>query len=418
MRLKFVVLAGILVLASCVPAVLRASGNATSRAPSAPAFVDVRLDAPAKLAHLKPGDKLQGKVTHNVFCGYRLVVPRGSQIHLTVSGIKRGPKIYNSVWPWPIRYFRPKYERLPNFDFADVTLSGGKKVHLQVWSVSAIKSSEVAAKHKSKIRPATKAGSSSRPAKGSNSRPCSPGLNLQLVVRAQHIEAPTFSAEGSERAESTAAPLSEIETVSAGSNVKLALLGTLSASKSREGDPFKALLVKPIRLDSGTLLPEGTVFEGHVTKSVPPRWLSRPGSLYIKFTRLVLPAEANLPIAASVAGVEASQRSQIKVNSEGGMSGGGPGKARLLLDLGVSAGISKVADDSYQLITELLVSSATDASTAGTARLIGFAVTGLYMLTRRGLDVTLPRYTTITVRFDRAPSLPSAKLVSQREIGH
>ncbi len=416
MRVKLAVVAGILMFAACVPTVLRASGNKTSLALSALAFMDVRLDAPAKLSHLKPGDKLQGRVTHNVFSGYRLMVPRGSQIHLTVSGMKRGPKIHNSMWPWPIRYFRPKYERLPSFDFVDVTLSGGKKERLKVWSVSVIESSEVAGKHRSRIRATAKAGSSSLPTKESDSRPRSPGLHLELVVRAEYFEVPTYSAESSGRTESSAATLSEIETVSAGSNAKLALLDTLSASRSRAGDPFKALLVEPIRLDSGALLPEGTVFEGHVTKSVPPRWLSRQGSLYIKFTRLVLPAEANLPIAASIAGVEASQRSRIKVNSEGVLSGGSPGKARLLLDLGVSAGISKVADDSYQLITELLVSSATDASTAGTARLIGFAVTGLYMLTRRGLDVTLPRYTTITIRFDRAPFLPSSGLVPQREI--
>ena len=97
----------------------------------------------------------------------------------------------------------------------------------------------------------------------------------------------------------------------------------------------------------------------------------------------------------------------MKVDSEGGLSGGSAGKKRLLVDLGVSFGFAKVADDTFQLIAQAAVSTATDASTAGTARLIGMAIGGVLFIKRRGRDVVLPPYTMIDVRFDRSPSFPT-----------
>ena len=205
----------------------------------------------------------------------------------------------------------------------------------------------------------------------------------------------------------------EIKTLAAGTEANLALLGRLSASKSRVGEPFQAMLAEPLRLSSGEILPQGSLFEGHVSKSVSPRWLSRPGSLYLRFNQLVLPTGARLPIAASVVGVEASRQSRMKVDSEGNLSGRSPSKKQLLVDVGVGFAISKVADDTYQLLTEALVSTATDASTAGTARLVGMALGGLFFISRHGRDVVLPPYTMINIRFDRSPTFLSPKPKTQ-----
>lgn len=95
----------------------------------------------------------------------------------------------------------------------------------------------------------------------------------------------------------------------------------------------------------------------------------------------------------------------MKVDPEGGLRGGSPGKKRPLFDLGVYFGLSKVSDDSFQLIAQALVSTATDASTAGTARLVGIAVGGFFFIKRHGRNVVLPPYTMLNVRFDRSPSL-------------
>lgn len=417
MRFRIHISAVILGLAACLPLLLYAGPPKDSPGAQTLAFMKVRLDAPVKFSHLKLGDKLHGKVMRNVYSGYRLMVPKDSAIDITVSRMKRQRKKHSSIWPWPVPVFLPKYGKMPEFGSADVTLAGREPMRFHVVAVRPIEGSPVVAKSRTKarIKAVAKAALSSHPSDGTEPGRGLSGVNLELVVRAGGPEAQASSAPLAPSAESSAASPLEFGTISAGSNAELALLAALSASKTRAGYPFKAVLVQPMRLSSGEVLPEGTIFEGHVTKSIPPRRLSRSGSLYITFTRLELPGEGSRPIAASVSGVDVSQGSRMRLSSEGGMSGGNLGKARLLLELGVGAGVSKVADDTYQLIVEAVISTATDASTAGAARLISFAFTGSYWLTRRGRDVKLPRYTMITIRFDRPPSLFSSELVPQQE---
>lgn len=415
MRVKRRTLAGILMLGLCLPVGLLAAGRGNAGLTPAPAFMDVQLNTPAKFSHLRPGETLEGKVTRNVFSGYRLLVPRGSKVRLRISGLRRGPKKHNYLWPWPIRYFVSRYEKVPNFKAANVTMPDGSQVRLLVTAVSSIDEIHEAAHFKRKAKSGANRHS---PRKEKQARAVrqSPGPRIQLVLNADQAETAGVSPAASTGSASTAAPLSKIKTLSPGSKVRLALINSLNASRNRQGDSFKALLEEPMRLSNGKVVPEGAVFEGRVTRSIPPRWLNRPASLYVVFTRLILPNKTGFPVAASVAGVDVNRKSPIQVSSEGGMHGGKPGKARLLLDLGVGITISKEADDAYQLIAEAIISTATDASTAGTARMLGFAFSGFYLLMQHGRNVILPPYTTITIQFSRPPALPAEESELQRRI--
>jgi voltage-gated potassium channel Kch len=73
----------------------------------------------------------------------------------------------------------------------------------------------------------------------------------------------------------------------------------------------------------------------------------------------------------------------------------------------VTGGISKVSDDTTQLIIEAISSTATDASTAGVARFAAMGATAIFFLTRHGRDVILPPYTEMDVSLSRAVSLGS-----------
>lgn len=84
------------------------------------------------------------------------------------------------------------------------------------------------------------------------------------------------------------------------------------------------------------------------------------------------------------------------------MHGDRPGKAWMLLNAGVIAGIAKELDDRTQLIIETIVSAATDASTAGTARIVSTCASTIFLLTRHGRDVVLSKYTQMKIMFDRA----------------
>jgi hypothetical protein len=129
----------------------------------------------------------------------------------------------------------------------------------------------------------------------------------------------------------------------------------------------------------------------------------------LTFSKLALPTGEDADTVASLAAAMVDQRSRLRMDSEGGLSGGSPGKARFLIDLGVTGGISKVSDDSLQLIVEALISTATDASTAGSARLVAAAFSAVYLITRHGRDVILPRYTEMHITFDQPVRPPHEK---------
>jgi hypothetical protein len=187
----------------------------------------------------------------------------------------------------------------------------------------------------------------------------------------------------------------------------LVLLQGFSAAKNHQGQSFQAVLLEPVRVGSTIAIPQGSVLQGVLAKCVPPRRLYRPGSLNLLFTRLALPNGAATAIAASPVAAEVDRGTHMTMDSEGTIHAQNPGKARVLLDFGVTGGISKVADDSTQLIIEAISSTATDASTAGVAKIVAIGATGIFLLTRHGRDVILPPYTEMDVSLSRAVSLGS-----------
>jgi hypothetical protein len=402
----------VLILACCFPlGLLAQSGNGGPKV-HAPVFVEVRLDSPVEFSRLKAGDVLRGEATRNVFSGYHVMIPAGSRVSLRVSGMEKRRKESSDKWPWPAEHFRSKNEKFPTFDLLTVSLPGGGNTSFPVSLVTACNIIHVVAQASKTRKSKDRSQAPSTGEHQDNGGKPAPGSWLEMAIETDGPAGGSTPSTGTD-SPSGNGPLTGIETLAAGTETKLALLKRLSASKSRPGDSFKAILAEPLRLSSGEIVPEGSLFEGRVRKSTAPRWLSRPGSLYLTFDRLVLPTGASLPIAASVVGVETKRDSRMKVDSEGGLSGGSPGKKRLLIDLGVGFGFAKIADDSFQLIAEALVPTATDASTAGTARLIGMAVGGVFFIKRRGRDVVLPLYTMIDIRFDRSPAFPTPETQRQ-----
>ena len=384
-------------------------------APPAGLYVEVRLANSMKAKALRPGEIVQGTLARDVYAGDRELFPAGSTIRLTVDHLEKRKREHDDHWPGVIMLFAPRHTNYPVFRSGSVRLPGGD-VPLNVSLISVTRPVEVRASGKSKDAAAPVAlphqneagtavvatASPSQPAE-SKKRAASQTLILEAVAP---DTLPVLQAAAGRDARAPAgafgvkAPASPA-TVPAGTQAQIVLLAPLSASKSRPGDVFQARLIEPVRSGHDIILPAGAIFDGKVVKSRPPRWLSRPGSLYLAFTELTLPSGAPLPVAAQLAGAQTDQGSHLRMDSEGGMRGGPPGKAWMLINLGVTAGIAKVTDDTFQLIAEALVSTATDASTAGTARIVAACASGIYMVTRHGRDVVLPRFTKLDVAFSR-----------------
>jgi hypothetical protein len=389
-------------------------------------YVKVRLAKAVKISALKPGDVIEGKLTQDVYSGDRELFPVSSPVRLTVDKLERRRRVPNDHWPWVIKVFTPRHENYPTFQSATVSLLDGKEVPLRVSLIFINREAEILAQAKTKkgTQPvasstslrgeaaATQAPShaetGSKTASSMNAEPKDSGPLVTLQALSP-LETTAASSE-----DSTGFVLPGPVTLATGTQAKIVLLGGVSASKSRPGDSFQARLVEPVRLDSKVVLPEGTLLAGKVVKSTPPRMLSRAGSLLLTFTDVTLPGRASIPAVASVTAVELDQRSHTKIDPEGKLQGDRPGKAWMAINIGVTAGIAKVTDDSMQLIIETVVSTATDASTAGTARIVGICASGLFLATRHGRDVVLPRFSEMNVSFDRPVSLPGSQSQSTK----
>jgi hypothetical protein len=371
-------------------------------------YVKVRLANSVKVSALKPGDVVEGKLAQDVYSGDRELFPADSRVRLTVDKLGRRQRVPNDHWPWVIKVFTPRHENYPTFQSATVSLPDGKEVPLRVSLIFINRETEVRAQTKKAQHPAANpanqpgdAGAAQAEPANPKSRDSGPFVTLEAMNPAETSGASGESPTGFR----SPGPV----TLATGTQAKIVLLGGVSASKSHPGDSFQARLVEPVRLESEVVLPEGTLLGGKVVKSTPPRMLSRAGSLLLTFTDLTLPGRAGIPAVASVTAAELDQRSHTKIDPEGKMHGDRPGKAWMAVNIGVTAGIAKVSDDTMQLIIETAVSTATDASTAGTARIVAICASGLFMLTRHGRDVVLPRFTEMNVSFDRPVSLPGSQ---------
>ncbi len=381
-----------------------ANAPVSAASASSSLYVKVQLNRPLRLSKLKPGDVVEGSLARDVYSSDRELFATGSDVRLAVDHMEKRRRPPNDHWPWVVKAFTPRHEQYPIFKTATVSGAGGDSA-LQVSLISISRKREVHAHAKKKKL--GQQGDETAAVEVSKSGGLYGSTKLaapMMVLEAfgvEDVKSPSANADAS----SSAPDLSGLETLPAGTACKILLLGDVSASKSKPGDPVQARLLEPVFLNSRVALPAGTLFEGKVIKRTPPRWGSRAGSLSLTFTGLTLPGGNVMPIAASLAGAELDRRSHTRIDSEGQLRGERPGVAWMAINIGVTAGLAKEVDDTTQLIIEAIVSSATDASTAGVARIVSSCVSGVFMVSRRGRDVVLPRFTEMDIALDRPLSV-------------
>lgn len=388
----------------CSAAEQPAAGAQSPSSANSSLYVKVQLNHPLKLSKLKPGDIVEGNLARDVYSSDRELFPAGSRVHLAVDHMEKRRRTPDDHWPWVVKAFTPRHEKYPVFKTATISgASGESGLQVSLISISRKREVQAQAKKKKPGQPAGETGDVEVSKSGGvygSAKLAAP----MMVLEAFGVEGEP-SSTGAEGTSSSAPDLSGLETLPAGTACKILLLGDVSASKSKPGDVVQARLLEPVFLNSRVVLPAGSLFEGRVVKKTPPRWGSRAGSLSLTFTGLTLPGGNLIPIATSLAGVELDRRSHTKIDAEGQLRGERPGKVWMAINVGVTAGLAKEVDDGTQLIVEALVSAATDASTAGTARIVSSCISGIYMVSRRGRDVVLPRFTEMDISLDRPLSV-------------
>lgn len=358
-----------------------------------PLFVGVQLDSSVKLSSLKAGDSVEGNLTRDVYSPGSRVYASGSHIRLTVSRVERKRKTPNEKWPWVAKLFLPHHENFPVFNDAAISMPDGTQSAIEASWLSSDRMKEVkfASTHDAgkKLE-----GTASMPNAGEKSAASQRGPVL-------YLEAYRTSADSPEGSGWIHSGQSASSVVAAGTACRVLLLDDVSASKSHAGDTIRARVLEPILADSQVVIPAGSMFDGRVLKATPPRIPSRAGALTIAFESLQLPEGQRMAVSGSLSSVDVNAASTLKMDREGRLHGARPGVLWAVINSGVAGGIAKEVDDGTQLILEAIVSTATDASTAGTARIAGTVASTVYMLTRKGHDVVLPNHTEMAITLNR-----------------
>lgn len=118
-------------------------------------------------------------------------------------------------------------------------------------------------------------------------------------------------------------------TVPAGTDLQVELLEGLASDTTRAGETFRARVASDVRTDGSVAIPEGSEVVGVVDEAVPLRKVGGRAKLALRFTDVVLPSGATVPIHASLV---QQGRSETKKDAAtiGGAAAGGAILGRIL----------------------------------------------------------------------------------------
>jgi hypothetical protein len=185
------------------------------------------------------------------------------------------------------------------------------------------------------------------------------------------------------------------------------LLTALRASQNHQGDTFRAQLAEPVRIGGRVFAPWSLV-EGTVVRSVAPRVLSRAGRLYLRVDRIV-PADGEpLRVGGSLRAAEADAQARFALDQEGTLHGRKPGMLNGLVDISYGYFLGKLSDDVAETPIRAIGASMSDGAVVNAARYFGLGSSLVFLITRHGRDVYLPKYALIEIDFGRVSDTAAA----------
>lgn len=382
-----------------------------------PEGTPIRLNLPdiVRISRLKPGMEVQATLARPLFAGNQMAIPSGARLRFVVDAITKAKtkesnkdKFLNAL----DRAFNPLDHGHPTeyvLEVRDAVLFAGETgpLPLRVSFLRLGKAAQIrggSPQHPTEPLTGSANGSRNGAAPGvdsdklARSRAANKRSSQVLLLR---LERELIVSPGS-----ASTPERQTEHISRetelGRTGRAYLLTSLSAAKNHQGDIFQARLSEPLSFGN-FFYPPGTLVEGHVTRQVPPRWLSRPGVLALKVDRIIPADGAPLGVLGSLEGADADASSRFVMDEEGTMRGRKPGMGKALVDIALGYAFGKIADDLSEAPIRAIAAGMGDASVATAARYVGFGTASVFLITRHGRDVKLAKYSEIEIYFARDP---------------
>jgi type IV secretory pathway VirB10-like protein len=117
-------------------------------------------------------------------------------------------------------------------------------------------------------------------------------------------------------------PRTTTVTVPSGTVLDVEFTETLSSATSAPGEAFRARVTRDVMEDGEVVIPAGSEILGEVTEAVPTRRVGGKAKLELRFTDLVLPSGATVPIDASFVQQGRSETGRDAATIGGGAAAG------------------------------------------------------------------------------------------------
>lgn len=354
--------------------------------------------------HLAPNSVLEGRLILPVFAGNEIAIPEGTKVELTIESVK---KVGSDSGKWReagsaiVRAFNPLEKGRP----AEYVI-GLSKTELEMPQGNVVVvATALRAGYAAMIKPKIGRGSEVRGLHTTSENPSGSMKGRQTVMLQldEGVLWPTSSVPRLEAADGAGTR-----------KARAFLLTPLSASRSKKDDVFQARLAEPVQLGD-KLFEAGSLLEGRVSQSTRPRILSRAGSLNLRIDRITPSQGLSITASGTLGGIEASTIAKYVLDEEGRLRGLKPGVKNALVDLTIAYAIGKVADDLAETPIRAVGAAMSDAAVANAARYFGLGASAMFLVTRHGRDVYLPRYSAVEIDFGRYSEAASATTDLQRQ---
>jgi hypothetical protein len=374
--------------------------EATMRIPQG-TFLQVELPQRMNWKHLARNSVVEGRLMLPVFAGNDVAIPEQTKISLTIESVK---KVGNDSGKWRkagravVRAFNPLEKSQPT-EYS-IRVSNARIESPQgslVVAATALRAG-YAAMIKPKVARDGEVHGLEPPGANADAKRKRQTVILQLEAGVLWPTSPVRSIGGADESNSH--------------KVRAFLLTQLSASHSQKDDAFQARLAEPVRLGD-KVFEEGSLVDGKVSQSARPRMLSRAGSLHLRIDRISSPQGASLAVAGALVGVEAEPGAKYTLDEEGGLRGLRPGVKNALVDLSIAYAVGKITDDLAETPIRAVGAAMSDAAVANAARYFGLGASAVFLVTRHGRDVYLPRYSEIEIDFGRLGDQASSSAILQ-----
>lgn len=177
-------------------------------------------------------------------------------------------------------------------------------------------------------------------------------------------------------------------TIPAETLVKARFISGMHTLVSHINDPVSAEMTEPVYINGRMALPQGTLFDGHITSIRRPGWMRHNGEIAFRFDHVTLPDGHQVPVSAILTRLDNNRNLKGTLDAEGHLRGQRRGAWKSFLPGVVGVGGLTFARLAIASSTALTVVAPTSAA----------AFVGYEFFIRRGSNVNVPPMTGCRIR--------------------